>query len=80
MLRSNSVCNILIVVNLTKSAINNYSLTAQGLPVKDGSYKLQVLYGTEAQKQITVSAGSISNYVPITNLPAYGINIYQVVP
>jgi len=79
-IRSDSRETILILVNLTKSTINNYNLTIQGDQLQDASYQLKSLFGPETSSVMNVVDHSVNNYKPLTDLSAYGIYVYQLVP
>jgi hypothetical protein len=79
-LRSDSRETILILVNLTKSTINNYNLTIQDDQLQDGSYQLKTIFGPETSSVMNVVDHSVTNFKPLTDLSAYGINVYQLIP
>jgi alpha-amylase len=79
-LRIDSFEKIFIVINLTKSPINTYNINLQNTQLQNGSYKLKSLYGPETPSIMTVVDNSINNFKPLTDLNAFGIYIYQLVP
>ena len=79
-LRIESSESILLVVNLTKSSISNYNINIQDDHLQDGSYQLKSLFGPETSSVMNVVDHSVNNYKPLTDLSAYGIYVYQLVP
>ena len=71
---------ILVLANLTKSPITEYSLNFQSADLKDGTYKLEALFGPDASSVIKITNSSSGYFVPVTELPPYGMFIYQLRP
>jgi alpha-amylase len=78
-LRIDNLEKILIVINLSKSAISNYNINLQNPQLQNGSYKLKSLFGPETPSVMNVVDNSINNFKPLTNLDAFGIYIYQLI-
>jgi glycosidase len=70
----------LIVVNLTKSPVNQYSLDLKGSELPDANYSLKTLYGQETETQLNVVDHSFSEFVPVNELAPYSVNVYQLIP
>ena len=79
-LRSNASEKILVLMNLTKSAINEYNLSLNNLDVQDGLYQPGSLMGSSVLAPLNVSNHGFSNYKPIAQLPPYGIYIFTLKP
>ncbi len=79
-LRIGSTETILVVVNLTKSPINNYNISFEDPKLQDGTYQLRALYGGDKASSMVVSNHAVNNFKPMTELAAYGITIYTLVP
>lgn len=71
---------ILTVINLTKSSVSSYNLNLQDARLQNGSYKLKPLYGIGNPSILKVVDQKISNFMPIANLSAYDIYIFQIEP
>ena len=79
-LRSNASEKILVLMNLTKSAINEYNLSLNNLDGQDGLYQPGSLMGSGVLAPLNVSNHGFSNYKPIAQLPPYGIYIFTLKP
>jgi alpha-amylase len=79
-LRSSPGENILVVLNLTKSAIQNYNLSAQALDLPDGLYQPEALRGSGAFPALNISNHGFSDYKLMDELPAYSIHILTLKP
>jgi glycosidase len=77
-LRSNASEKILVLVNLTKSAISEYNLSLKNLDVQDGQYQLGSLMGSGVFTTLNISNHGFSNYKPIDLLPPYSIYIFTL--
>jgi glycosidase len=72
---------ILVLVNLTNKAIGDYSISLSASSISSGKYQLTSLYGSDAAASLTVtSQGGFASLKPLSEIPAYAINIYQLVP
>ena len=71
---------ILIVINLTKTLISDYSLNLKDSSFQDGSYHLKSLLGSETPLDLSVAGGSINAYVPLPGLTPYGTHIFIIEP
>ena len=71
---------VLVVINLTKNPISQYTLSQPKSTLPDGSYHLQALLGTESPADLNVTGGKVGDYVPLAELPAYSVHIYQIEP
>ena len=79
-LRSNESEKILVLMNLTKSAINQFNLSLNNLDVQDGQYQPGSLLGSGVFAILNVSNHGFSNYKPIDQLPPYSIYIFPLKP
>ncbi|NJD60379.1 MAG: alpha-amylase [Anaerolineales bacterium] len=79
-LRNDDPGVFLVVVNLTKNPISEYSLASQGSEIADGTYALQALYGTEADANLSVVEHSFIGFVPLAELSPYSVYVYQLAP
>ena len=79
-LRSNASEKILVLMNLTKSAINDYNLSLNNLDVLDGQYQPGPLMGPGVFATLNVSNHGFSNYKPIDQLSPYSILIFTLRP
>ena len=71
---------ILVLINLTKSPVSDYKITYQDDRLVDGTYHLKTLFGSDTSSVMQVVDHSISDFTPLPELPAYGINLYQLTP
>jgi alpha-amylase len=72
--------SILVIVNLTKSPIENYNINIQDPQLKDGSYQLKTLFGPETPSVIRITDHSSGDIAPLSELAAYGVYVYQLQP
>jgi len=70
---------VLIVVNLTKNAIQDYGLSGEGLTFPDGSYTATDLLTNKTANPLVFQNGGFSGYQPAQELPAYTGFIFQIV-
>ena len=80
-LRVSSSEAVLVLINLTNTPINNFSLSLNKSPLQSGKHPALSLIGQGLVADLTVaSTGGFSNYSPISTIPAYATVIIQVVP
>jgi len=79
-LRSDGKETLLVLINLTKSAIGAYHLSLQNPGLTDGQYSLDLLYGGGSPAPLVVANQAFSNFKPLVELPAYGISIFNLKP
>jgi glycosidase len=80
-LRVSSSEAVLVLINLTNTPINNFSLSLNKSPLQSGKHPALSLIGQGLVADLTVaSKGGFSNYSPISTIPAYATVIIQVVP
>ncbi len=66
---------ILILVNLTKNPIDNYSLSLRTASLPDGSYQVVPLFGTGIGSSLSVSGSLFNNSQPLAELPPFSTYI-----
>jgi alpha-amylase len=71
---------ILVVANLTRSPITDYSLNFQSADLKDRTYKLAALSGPDTSSAIKIASSSSGEFAPVSELPPYGLFVYQLKP
>ncbi len=71
---------ILVLVNLTGKAVNDYGLTLTGAPLKDGTFPLTALLGSGAAPDLHVVDGGFGDFKPLEELPAYGTFLWSLGP
>jgi alpha-amylase len=71
---------ILVIVNLTKTAISDYSLSLPDAVLKDGSHPLTDLFGGQPATTLSVTSGAFSAFKPLESLPGYGTFILEIQP
>jgi len=70
---------ILVLINLSKTPISDYSLSLSKSPLATGSYRLAPIMGVGPFADLTVaSVGDFSQFKPIAKIPAYGTLILQL--
>jgi alpha-amylase len=80
-LRVSSTEAMLILINLTNTPINNFSLSLDKSPLQSGKYLALPLLGQGPVGDLNViSTGHFSNYGPIPSIPAYATVIIQFNP
>jgi glycosidase len=67
---------ILIITNLSKETISDYSLTYDGIGIKRGKYTLTPVFGTQETGNLTVMKSGFSVISPFGDLPAYTTSIF----
>lgn len=71
-LRVSSTEAVLVLINLTNTPINNFSLSLDKSPLQSGKYLALPLMGQGPVGDLNViSTGGFSNYDPIPTIPAY---------
>ncbi|MBV6450956.1 MAG: Alpha-amylase [Anaerolineales bacterium] len=76
-LRSNGNENILVLVNLTNSAISDYSLTLKESILPNGNLQVASLLDSSQAQTAVVHNGIFSDYKPLAELPPYQAYIFQ---
>ena len=80
-LRVSSSEAMLVLINLTKTPISNFSLSLAKSPLQSGKYSALPLMGQGPVGDLNViSTGAFSNYAPIPTIPAYATVIIQFNP
>ncbi len=69
---------ILILLNLTKNPINNYSLSLKTASLSDGSYQIDPILGTGLGASLSISGGVFNNSLPLAELSPFSTTILQV--
>jgi alpha-amylase len=69
---------ILIIVNLTKNTIHDYSLSLSPSVIRDGSYQVETLYGSTMGTSLKFSKGVINNALPMAELSPYSTCILLI--
>ena len=71
LLRSHGDENILIVVNLGKNAVTDYSLSLKENKLPNGSLSPRALFGTTQVQPLEIVNGMFSDYKPLDEIAAY---------
>jgi alpha-amylase len=79
-LRNDATEKILVLINLTRKAINNYNLSVKNVPVPDGKYFLAPMFGTGTFPSLSIVNHDFENFKPLEELPPYGIYIFNLNP
>jgi glycosidase len=80
-LRVSSTEAMLVLINLTNTPINNFSLSLNKSPLQSGKHLALPLMGQRPVGDLNViSTGGFSNYGPIPTIPAYATVIIQFNP
>jgi glycosidase len=69
---------ILILVNLTKNPINNYTLGLQTASLPDGSYQIDPILGTGLGTSLSISGGVFNNSQPLAELSPFSTTILLI--
>lgn len=77
-LRHENGDTILVLVNLTGKAVNDYGLKLTGAPLKDGTYPLTALLGSGSASDLHVVDGGFSGFKPLDTIPAYGTLLWRL--
>ncbi len=78
-IREDGSNSFLIVVNLTKNAVADYSLEAEDTKLKDIDYQVTDLISGEAGASLSIAAGNFTNYQPLPQLAPYSGYIFKIV-
>ncbi|MBI1795315.1 MAG: alpha-amylase [Chloroflexi bacterium] len=80
-LRFNDQEAVLVLVNLSDISLSDYSLTLDKSSLPAGTHQLSMLLGADSNASFTINAdGGFSNFKPLSEIPPYAINIYQLNP
>ena len=79
-LRGSSSETLLILVNLTKSPIQAYDLSATGVNLADGKYTLTALVGNGTAPTIIIQKGAFADFKPAAEMPAFSTYLYKLTP
>jgi len=71
---------ILVIVNLTKTPVSNYSLDLPDAVLQNGTHPLTDLFAGQSIPALSVTSGKFSAFKPLDSLPAYGTLILQIQP
>ncbi|MBI3738724.1 MAG: DUF3459 domain-containing protein [Chloroflexi bacterium] len=72
---------VLVLINLTDSPINDYSLSLDASSLAAGTYQPSVMLGLTAASPLNVNAGGgFTDFKPLAEVPPFSINIYQLNP
>jgi glycosidase len=71
---------ILVVINLTKKPVADYTLSLQDPVLQDGVYHLENLFGDASASGLTVAGGTFSSLIPLAELAAYSTQIWKLIP
>lgn len=78
-LRVQTEGSVLVVVNLTRASIHDYSLSMTGINLQDGTYALLSLWDQDVPAQsLVIKAGNIQGLKPLDSLAPYSTQIYQL--
>jgi alpha-amylase len=78
-LRSDGSEKILVLINLTKSIIKDYSLSIQNTGLQDGPVHLEALYGSGTFTPLNVTDRGFDNFKPLAELQPYSIYIIKLI-
>lgn len=76
-LRSSDSETVLIVVNLTKNSIRDYSLGFSAVGLKSSEYQLTDLLSGKAAANLTLVDGKIEKYQPLQELSPYSGFVFK---
>ncbi len=80
-LRANATELILVVVNLSDTAISKYNLTLRDAVIKPGAYSLSPLFGEGSFANLQVDPeGKFKDFKLLAELPPYGKYILDLTP
>jgi alpha-amylase len=68
---------LLVLANLTGNPISSYNLNGTASALADGTYHLMPILGAGSFSDVKVTGGKVSNFQPLTTLPAYGKYILE---
>jgi alpha-amylase len=78
-LRSDESEKILVLINLTKLTINDYSLSIQNADLQDGPVRLEALFGNGTFTSLNVTNHGFDNFKPLDELQPYSIYILKLI-
>ncbi len=79
-LRSSPDENILVLINLSRSPVQNYALNLVSGGLPDGAYRLSALLGMESAADLEFRQGGFQGMKPLPRLEAYSIHIFLLTP
>lgn len=69
---------ILVLINLSKSPVEEYSLSWEGTKLEDGLYSLVSILGSARAENAAVSSGSVTGYSPNPQLEPYQVLLFEL--
>jgi alpha-amylase len=79
-LRKDASERILVLMNLTRLAINNYNLNVKNAPVPDGFHTLSSIFGSGTFASVDVKNHAFASFKPVNELPPYSLYILNLNP
>ncbi len=70
--------SILVLVNLGKDKVTDYSLSWENSPLPDRNYQVDTIFGSESVQPLNIKAGRLESYQPLPVLDPYSTNIFSL--
>lgn len=71
---------LLVIVNLSDQAVDDYGLTLQDAVLADETYSVETVFGGQRAQGPEVTRGAFKNYEPMTELPPHSTFIVKFQP
>jgi glycosidase len=69
---------ILVLINLSKSPVEEYSLSWEGIDLADGPYSLASILGSISAERVVVSTGCVAGYTPVHRLEPFQTLMFEI--
>jgi hypothetical protein len=79
-LRESDEETVLILINMSKNPISDYSLTFEGARIADGIYDGEPVLGDATLSNLSVASGSTKDFQPQTSLGPFQTILMKLVP
>ncbi len=77
-LRGNADELLLVLVNLTGKPVSEYGLSLGDAVLRNGTFSMETLFGTEKAASLTVAGGVFDGFQPVPSLQPHEIHIFQI--
>ena len=69
---------ILVLINLSKSPVDEYTLSCEGINLEDGQYSLASILGIESANTVGVASGKVEGYTPVSRLEPFQTLLFEI--
>ncbi len=69
---------ILVLINLSKSPVEEYSLSWEGIDLADDQYSLASILGSISAERVVISTGGVAGYTPLPRLEPFQTLMFEI--